>query len=560
MEETNGENLFELFCGVIEAFDPCMDDYLYVFDVRNDQYYISKKAMNRFAIPSFVFHNVLEAHKQFVYPDDVARLEEDLGLLLEGKKLEHNLTYRWLGVDKEPIWITCRGRMILGTDGRPEYLVGCINEAGTKPIADNVSGLLESLVIKEAWNQKHDRMTNGFALRIGIDGFKTINEKFGVEYGDFILHEVANCIQSCIKENQKVFRVVADEFLIIDPSGGTQEDAKMLYHAIRSHVDQFIRRENYRAFFTISGGVISGEALGQVDYNELLKYTQFALSEAKARGKNQVYYFQVEDYEKFLRRRKILVELRKAVSNNYEGFDVFFQPIIARGGMNLFAAESLLRFWTSEKESVSPIEFIPILEESGLIIPVGRWVLYHALEMCAKCQKVRPDFKISVNLSYIQILKSDFLKDVMEGLNRYQLSPGSLIIELTESGHVENSPAVRKVWQQLKERGVLIAIDDFGTGYSNLQSIGNLMPDIIKLDRGFTVKALSNAYEHQVMDQVIQLIHSVDLKVCVEGVETSEELQEIERLSADCIQGYYYGKPCEKCAFYSDFVEKKADE
>lgn len=117
MGETNGENLFELFCGVIEAFAPCMDDYLYVFDVRNDQYYISKKAMNRFAIPSFAFHNVLEAHKQFVYPDDVARLEEDLGLLLEGKKLEHNLTYRWLGVDKEPIWITCRGRMILGTDG-----------------------------------------------------------------------------------------------------------------------------------------------------------------------------------------------------------------------------------------------------------------------------------------------------------------------------------------------------------------------------------------------------------------------------------------------------------
>ena len=244
MEETNGGNLFELFCGMIEAFDPCMDDYLYVFDVRNDQYYISKKAMKRFAIPSFTFHNVLETHKQFVYPDDVAELEEDLGLLLEGKKLEHNLTYRWLGVDKEPIWITCRGRMILGTDGRPEYFVGCINEAGTKPIADNVSGLLESLAIKEAWNQKHDRMTNGFALRIGIDSFKTINEKFGVEYGDFILHEVANCIQSCMKENQKVFRVVADEFLIIDPSGGTQEDAKTLYRAIRSHGIQFIRVEN----------------------------------------------------------------------------------------------------------------------------------------------------------------------------------------------------------------------------------------------------------------------------------------------------------------------------
>ena len=143
-------------------------------------------------------------------------------------------------------------------------------------------------------------------------------------------------------------------------------------------------------------------------------------------------------------------------------------------------------------------------------------------------------------------------KDVTEALEQYKLRPDSLIIELTESGYVENSPVVRKLWEQLKDRGVLIAIDDFGTGYSNLQSIGNMMPDIIKLDRGFTVKALNNNYEHQLMNQIIRLIHSVDLKVCVEGVETMEELTEIERLSADCIQGYYYGKPV--CA--SDFEEQ----
>lgn len=556
MEENGGGNLFELFCGMIEAFDPCMDDYLYVFDVQNDQYYISKKAMKRFALPSFQFTHVLDTHRKFVYEEDLEMLEADLTKVLSGEKQEHNLTYRWMSVDGEPIWINCRGRIIIGADGKPQFFVGCINEAGTRPIADNVSGLLESFAIKDTWNQQHNTMTNGFALRIGIDSFKTINEKLGVEYGDFIIHEVANCILDCIHEGQKVFRVVADEFLIIDTVGGTAQDAKALYRKVRSGVDHLIRRDNYKAFFTISGGVISGEALGQVDYNELLKYTQFALSEAKARGKNQVYYFQVEDYEKFLRRRKILVELRKAVSNDFEGFDVFFQPIITRGGKDLFVAESLLRFWTSEKETISPVEFIPILEESGLIIPVGKWVLYRALEMCVKCREKRPDFKVSVNLSYIQILKSNFLKDVMEALEQYKLSPDSLIIELTESGYVENSPAVRKLWEQLKERGVLIAIDDFGTGYSNLQSIGNMMPNIIKLDRGFTVKALNNNYEHQLMDQIIQLIHSVDLKVCVEGVETMEELTEIERLSADCIQGYYYGKPCEKQVFYKDFVEK----
>lgn len=556
MEENGGGNLFELFCGMIEAFDPCMDDYLYVFDVQNDQYYISKKSMKRFALPSFQFTHVLDTHRKFVYEEDIEMLEADLEKVMSGEKLEHNLTYRWMSVDGEPIWINCRGRIIIGADGKPQFLVGCINEVGTKPIADNVSGLLESFAIKDAWNQQHNTMTNGFVLRIGIDNFKTINEKLGVEYGDFIIHEVANCILDCIHEGQMVFRVVADEFLIIDTAGGTAKDAKALYRKVRNGVDHLIRRDNYKAFFTISGGVISGETLGQVDYNELLKYTQFALSEAKARGKNQVYYFQVEDYEKFLRRRKILVELRKAVSNDFEGFDVFFQPIITRGGKDLYAAESLLRFWTSEKETVSPAEFIPILEESGLIIPVGKWVLHRALEMCVKCREKRPDFKVSVNLSYIQILKSNFFKDVTEALEQYKLRPDSLIIELTESGYVENSPVVRKLWEQLKDRGVLIAIDDFGTGYSNLQSIGNMMPDIIKLDRGFTVKALNNNYEYQLMNQIIQLIHSVDLKVCVEGVETMEELTEIERLSADCIQGYYYGKPCEKQAFYKDFVEK----
>lgn len=556
MEENSGGNLFELFCGMIEAFDPCMDDYLYVFDVQNDQYYISKKSMKRFALPSFQFTHVLDTHRKFVYEEDIEMLEADLEKVMSGEKLEHNLTYRWMSVDGEPIWINCRGRIIIGADGKPQFLVGCINEVGTKPIADNVSGLLESFAIKDAWNQQHNTMTNGFVLRIGIDNFKTINEKLGVEYGDFIIHEVANCILDCIHEGQMVFRVVADEFMIIDTAGGTAKDAKALYRKVRSVVDHLIRRDNYKAFFTISGGVISGEALEQLDYNELLKYTQFALSEAKARGKNQVYYFQVEDYEKFLRRRKILVELRKAVSNDFEGFDVFFQPIITRGGKDLYAAESLLRFWTSEKETVSPAEFIPILEESGLIIPVGKWVLHRALEMCVKCREKRPDFKVSVNLSYIQILKSNFFKDVTGALEQYKLRPDSLIIELTESGYVENSPVVRKLWEQLKDRGVLIAIDDFGTGYSNLQSIGNMMPNIIKLDRGFTVKALNNNYEHQLMDQIIQLIHSVDLKVCVEGVETMEELTEIERLSADCIQGYYYGKPCEKQAFYKDFVEK----
>ena len=120
---------------------------------------------------------------------------------------------------------------------------------------------------------------------------------------------------------------------------------------------------------------------------------------------------------------------------------------------------------------------------------------------------------------------------------------------------MENTPAVLKVWERLRNYGVWIAIDDFGTGYSNLTSISSMMPNIVKLDRGFTVKALQNYYEHQLMTHIIQLVHSIDLKICVEGVETNDELVEVEKLSADCIQGYYYGKPCNRTEFFNTFME-----
>jgi EAL domain-containing protein (putative c-di-GMP-specific phosphodiesterase class I) len=134
------------------------------------------------------------------------------------------------------------------------------------------------------------------------------------------------------------------------------------------------------------------------------------------------------------------------------------------------------------------------------------------------------------------------------------MSPESMIMELTESGYLEDSPAVKRVWSHLKNYGVSIALDDFGTGYSNLQSIGNLTPNVVKLDRGFTLKALKNDYENQVMRYVIEMVHSLDLKICVEGIETQEELDRIRLLSPDYIQGYYYGKPCSMEEFLRNFV------
>ena len=247
--------------------------------------------------------------------------------------------------------------------------------------------------------------------------------------------------------------------------------------------------------------------------------------------------------------------MRQSVAEEFKGFELYFQPIMRSEGGNLFAAETLLRFHMSEQEMVSPVEFIPVLEESGLIIPVGKWILKNALLMCKKCQSVKPDFKISINISYIQILKSQILEEIIHSIEETEVEPSSVITELTESGGVGNTVMIQELWDKLKEYGVYIALDDFGTGYSNLQNIGNMTPHIVKLDRSFTIKALQHDYENRLMLCIIQMVHSIGLKICVEGVETKEELDQILTLGPDFIQGFYYGKPCPQEEFFDRFIK-----
>ncbi|MBO5259741.1 MAG: GGDEF and EAL domain-containing protein [Agathobacter sp.] len=545
---------FENMCAVIKQLAPCMDDYLYVYDLDGDCYYISEKAVERFDIPSNCFTDVGNNLKKLVHPEDWELLSEDLKALLSGERTEHNIRYRWLGKQQEALWISCQGRVILDEENKPKYLVGCVNEIGGRQVADNVSGLLETTAVEKMLNSYTNCYPKGFILRIGVDGFKNINERFGMEYGDWTLHEIADCIRRCLKPGQAVYRVVSDEFIIIDFMGGSVGEANELYRAIRVEVDRLIERNHYEAVYTISGGILDTQDMEKTGYSEILKMSQFTLSEAKERGRNQVYRFNVEDYNKFTRERMILAALHKSVANGCDGFEIYFQPVVDVNTENCYGAEALLRFHLSETEMVSPIEFIPILEESGLIIPVGKWVLRQALAMCKECRKIDPEFRVSVNLSYVQILKSAITEEIMGDLRDSGVGSNGLLVELTESGFLESTATIRRVWECLKENGVSIALDDFGTGYSNLQSISSLTPNVVKIDRGFTVKALNNEYQWNLLANIIQMVHSLSIRICIEGIETEEELNSMKTLGPDYIQGYYYGKPMPREDFLTYMV------
>ena len=526
----------------MSVLDPCMDDYLFILDLKTKYYEISESAVERFRIPASEFYLVGDHLTNLVYPKDLDMIVEDLREVEENKKRRHDVQYRWIGKDGQPVWINCRGRVLVSKDGQAEFLIGCINEIGRRQKADNVSGLIVASSMQKALEEQYASGSTGFILRLDIDNFREINEKLGLDYGDIVLRETARCIEGVLGTDQSLYHITADEFAILDLASKTVDEAHQLYKNIRKAIHRYVADNGYIAFFTISAGIVGIDQANTADYSTLMTLAEFALSEAKKHGKNTDYIYKSDDFQAFLHRKMLLHDLRQAVLHDFRGFEAHFQPVedIRRGG--LYGAETLLRFTCENGSGVSPAEFIPLLEESGLIIPVGRWVLGRAMEFCKKMQEKVPDFKVSVNVSYIQVLKSDLIRDISDLLKEHDLTPGSVQMELTESGFFETDQSYIRFCSDLKELGIPLALDDFGTGYSNFHYLYHIDPQVIKIDRSFTLKALNNDYEFNLLRHMVQLTHSINSKMCIEGIETRDELDKICELDPDFIQGYYFGK------------------
>lgn len=552
---------------MIQLFSPSMDDYLYVMDLEEDDYMISPQALERFRLPGDHFNHAKAMHEQFVYAEDLPELWADMELSYAGKQDSHNMDYRWLDLHGNPVWINCRGIILRKEDGAPKYLIGCINEIGRKQKADNVSGLMGELGLWQYVSRCPQSLPRGFVMRLGIDDLSSVNGSLGMNYGDYLLKETADCIRRVMEPEQKLFRLVSDQFIISDLSGKSVQEAKALYNRIRAEINVWIEEHQYQTVFTISAGIIDIEGRDN-DYDQILKYLEFALNEAKREGKNECYVFDQERYDVWARRQKLRKQLLHAVNHDYEGFDVYYQPVVNAKTRKLVSAEALMRFFApadpeageesadSKRTMISPVEFIPILEESGLIIPVGRWLLRKAVEACKTWQKYYSGMRVQINLSYVQVAKTNVLREVREVLEETGLEPSCLGVELTESGYLEPGTHFQKVWQGLKKLGVNVLLDDFGTGYSNFYCLGELTPDCIKIDRSFTQKALKDPYEYNLLMQMIRMSKRLKTKVCIEGIETEEELERMIPLKPESIQGYLFGKPVCMSEFMSRFIEK----
>jgi diguanylate cyclase (GGDEF)-like protein/PAS domain S-box-containing protein len=394
---------------------------------------------------------------------------------------------------------------------------------------------------------------NMATLFVDLDAFKRINDTLGHDAGDALLQEVAarltrglrnsDYVARADKEEAQdaVSRLGGDEFIVLLNEMSRIEDAAIAANRILSDLSQPFMLDGQEVFITASIG-ISLYPLDGTDADALLKAADIAMYHAKNQGKNNVQFYAQSMNDATLERLNMENELHRAIERNE--FLLYYQPKLDAKSREVVGIEALIRWKHPDKGMISPAEFIPLAEESGMIVRIGEWVLNAA---CRRNRAWRatglPSFNMSVNLSNRQFGHKDLIETVTRALKDVEMDPNHLELEITESTIMQNPEKSIATLRQFKEMGIRISIDDFGTGYSSLNYLRRIPFDSLKIDRSFVMNINTSQDDAAIVRAIIAMAHSLKLRVIAEGVEKEEQFAFLRELGCDEVQGYLFSKP-----------------
>jgi predicted signal transduction protein with EAL and GGDEF domain len=355
------------------------------------------------------------------------------------------------------------------------------------------------------------------------------------------LQEAANRMKESLRNNDTIARIGGDEFICLLPNLKDRGEAEQIAKRILNTLSKPFIIFEQEIFITASIGISIYPNNGDSS-EELITNADLAMYNAKRKGRHQIAWFNAELHAGGFEKLLLENSLRKALENNH--LQLVYQPQYDIKRNKIIAVEALLRWNHPELGVISPKDFIPIAEETGLIIPIGEWVIYEACRQNKEWQdKGYTNIKVAVNLSAKQFAEVDLPKVILNALERTKLEAKWLEIEVTESMVFQDINSTISTLNRIKEMGVYISIDDFGTGYSSLSYLGKLPIDILKIDRSFIKEIETDNSSLLVTNAIIKLAHSLDLDVVAEGVETVGQLTEIRKQECDIVQGYIFSKP-----------------
>jgi len=378
-------------------------------------------------------------------------------------------------------------------------------------------------------------------LFLDLDHFKDINDTLGHDAGDELLINVAERLKSCVRAEDTVSRLGGDEFTIILGRIKHNEEAATVAQKIIDVMSKPISLNNNEVFVTTSLGIATYPTCG-LNPETLIKNADTALYSAKARGRNNYQFYEAEMNTAVSERMMMINDLRHAIQRNE--FLLYYQPKLCARRNKMIGMEALLRWEHPATGIMLPNKFVPLLEETGMIIPIGKWVLRTACEQNQEWIRAGlPPMPISVNISARQFHQKHLVETVADILEETGLDPHNLELEITESALLENADSACNTLQALSELGVQLAIDDFGIGYSSLHYLKQFPINTLKMDRTFVEGIVSDADDAAIVEAIIGLGHSLRLKVVAEGVETESQLSYLRDRGCDEVQGFFFSCP-----------------
>nr|WP_240483740.1 EAL domain-containing protein [Streptomyces pathocidini] len=496
---------------------------------------------------------------EWAHPEDAPGVWDLQGELERGERDHYRVEKPYYRTDGTVVWTDLTVSLLRDAAGRPQYMLALLEDITERRLLheqlryeathDALTGLPNRTLFferLEAALAERDGASRFGLCYLDLDGFKAVNDSLGHAVGDQMLVAVADRLQTCLTSpDQLIARIGGDEFvaLIVDPE--SQADVTALANRILSRLAEPVRLAGRALPVRGSIGIVDGP-VGELGPAEVLRSADITMYRAKAAGGNRYEHADPEADVLAITRHGLTNSLPTALERGE--FFIEYQPLVRLSDGTVHGAEALVRWCHPLRGVLGPDQFIPLAENTGLIVPLGRWVLGEAVRQARAWQFADGEgpLRVNVNLSPFQLRYPDLVRDTAEVLKEAGLEPTALCLEVTESALIGADETLLRPLRQLADLGVDIALDDFGTGYSNLSNLRRMPLSALKLDRSFTrgmQQDPADPVDLKIVEGVVALAHTLDLAVTVEGVETGAQAEHLRVLGCDTAQGWYYARP-----------------
>lgn len=533
-----------------------VNDGIWDWDGRNGRLFMSKRCRNILGYDSDKEASTFEIWKNFIHQDDVEKFLRSLdNYLAEPQRKHFHIEYRTKSRDGKSKWIMTRGKAIWNDQGKPVRLAGSNTDITEQKLSeekihhmayyDSLTGLpnrtlfMDRFLMAVANAQRKNRMVAIYFF--DLDNFKTVNDTLGHSFGDELLSMVGGHLKLHMRKCDTIARLGGDEFIMMQSNIKDIGEVTHLAARILQMFQQPWLLDGHEFYVTASIGISVYPGDGS-DLNTLMKNADAAMYRAKEMGKNNFQLFTSELNSRIIERLAVESSLRKAVEMNE--MELVYQPQVDLATGKVTSVEALLRWNHPDLGAIMPENFIPLAEESGLIIPIGEWVFRTACRQFVTWRENGAgDLRLSVNLSARQFQQRNLLAVLTEIMEETGMKPEWLGLEITESTAMKDIDYTISLLESFREMGIGVSLDDFGTGFSSLNHLKRLPITNLKIDKSFVHGLTPDSKEAMITEALISLAHSMKLIVTAEGVETEKQLEFLKEHKCDVVQGFLLSTP-----------------